>query len=609
MASERGRLFWKLNQEENEMALGQVVLGNLTQIYRMGGAGASSRLPNPGRPLSCPLVAVNTAADLDRHYAMTPSPIGGKSNAVWHSFRSVVVGDSQESRVYGKTSQHLFRNGESSPWIHAAIGDLIMTFADGNGAFNLSIYSQDGPDGKGSTVQKTLTCDTYPTSCKSAYRDVERTVVIPKGCWVKGLSRDTSFVVMTQNPASAAGADSEFVTMPAAAFLTQFPDAVSPSMPVRLSPTVTPSVDQLIADYAMGPHPEGGYVSQFHDSAVLVSLENGEARTAVNAIYYLVPETTVNKVHRIINGDESWTLCSGGAYEMTLLSKRPDGTPHVETVVLGKNLSRGEVHSITVPQGTWMTGKPVDGTFSFVAIVAQPGFTLSDFEAGTRSVLSQEFPAHIVSQFEERLFPEEATSTINADDFSHLSEGKRHPNEVEHARLMQLLVTADIRQQSPEQRFSHYAKVFTEHNFFTSSCGGLLIPSAPTVAGDERLIYLHDNAVYSPWHQFRIVPGKPQVSEVYRFIDGDPVAVNLLTPGSPDLARQIIQNPGDAAIIPAGSWFSAEIVTPLNPLKPWSMIVVEVLPKFDAELNHFPAKGELESEWPQHREAISKLVV
>lgn len=591
------------------MALGQVVLGNLTQIYRVGGAGTPSRLDNPGRALSGPLVTVNTAADLDRHYAMTPSVIGGKSSPVWHSFRSVAVADHQESLVYGRTTQHLFRNGESTQWIHAAIGDLIMTFADGNGAFNLSIYSPNGPDGKSSTVQKTLTYDTCPTSCKSSYRDVERTIVIPQGSWFKGVSLDTSFVVITQNPASAAGADSEFVTMPAAAFLTQFPDAVSPSMPVRPSPTVPANVDQLIADYAMGPHPEGGYVHQFHDSAVPVILENGESRTAVNNIYYLVPETTVNKVHRIINGDESWTLCSGGAYEMTLLSKRPDGTPHVETVVLGKNLSRGEVHSITVPQGTWMTGKPVDGTFSFVAIAAQPGFTMNDFEAGTRSILSQEFPAHIVSQFEGRLFPEEAPSTITENDFSHLNDGKRHPNEIEHARLMQLLVTADIRAQSPEQRFLHYSKVFTEHNFFTSSCGGLLIPSAPTIANEQRLIYLHDNVVYSPWHQFRIVPDKPPVSEVYRFIDGDPVAVNLLTPGSPDLARQIIRNPGDAAVIPAGSWFSAEIVTPGNPLKPWSMMVVEVLPKFDADLNQFPAKGQLEAEWPQHREVISKLVV
>ena len=560
-------------------------VGNLVQTNALTGITDSAIVRNSQQE-TYGVTIVNTPADLDRRYAMIPSAMGGKVSTVWASSRQVTV--EGQSYLYGKTTQHLFRDGEKMPWMAAQHGDLTMTFSDGDGALVVSIYSPQAVDGQ--VVQKTLTADTELGVPKVSDRKVERTVVVPKGSWVSAVSHKTSFVVMTESPVPGTAPTSEM----------RLPDVLRgyvSSVPYVAAHSAD-SLEKLVSDYGMRPHPEGGYVTQFHDSAVPVILENGESRTGVNNIYYLIPETTVNKLHRIRNGDESWTHCGGGAYEITLLSRMADRTAHIQKVVLGKNLSRGEVHSVTVPEGTWMTGKPIDGTFTLVAIASQPGFTLDDFEAGTPTVLCQEFSETIVAMFETRLFPDAATDTLNANDFSHLSDGVTHPNELKHQTLMQILVNADISAKSPEERFVHYASVFKKRDCFASSCGGLLIPSAPTIHDAERLFYLHDQMAYSPWHRFRIEPDKPQVTEVYRFVDGDSVSVNLFNPDNLELTRHVIRKPGDTVKIPPGQWFSAEIINPMSTAKPWAMIVVEVDPKFDPELHEFPKESNL-AQWPQ----------
>ena len=91
-------------------------------------------------------------------------------------------------------------------------------------------------------------------------------------------------------------------------------------------------------------------------------------------------EDHVSRLHRI-RSDEVWHFYKGSAIKIVELIA--DGFKETE---LGPDLLQ-----YIVPANTWFGSYPID-VYSFVGCTVSPGFDFADFELGSRSKLTAEFP-------------------------------------------------------------------------------------------------------------------------------------------------------------------------------------------------------------------------
>lgn len=144
-------------------------------------------------------------------------------------------------------------------------------------------------------------------------------------------------------------------------------------------------MDQLIADYQLVQHPEGGYYRETYRSQATLP---GTARSFSTAIYYLLPAGQRSLLHRI-GADEVWHFYLG---DPLLVIELRSGAP-AKVTLLGQERARGEVLQHVVPAGTWFGAMPAPGSrYSFVGCTVSPGFEFSDFALGDRDVLLSQFP-------------------------------------------------------------------------------------------------------------------------------------------------------------------------------------------------------------------------
>jgi predicted cupin superfamily sugar epimerase len=159
-----------------------------------------------------------------------------------------------------------------------------------------------------------------------------------------------------------------------------------------MKPTVA-SVDQLIRHYGLKPHPEGGYFKESYRSpelfrkSALPSRFSGD-RSFSTAIYYLLPEGSSSRLHRI-SADEVWHFYLGGP--LALIEIHSDGK--VQKTILGQDVNQGQRVQLVVQAGIWFGAYPEMGSsYSLVGCTVAPGFDFSDFEMGDRSRLLTQFP-------------------------------------------------------------------------------------------------------------------------------------------------------------------------------------------------------------------------
>lgn len=147
------------------------------------------------------------------------------------------------------------------------------------------------------------------------------------------------------------------------------------------------AVRDLVKRFALLPHPEGGYFRESYRSPEPVSLPRG-TRSASTAIYFLLPEGSVSKLHRI-QSDEVWHFYLGGPLRLTEI--HADGGRR--EVVLGQDVKKGQLLQHVVTAGVWFGAAPDKGSaFSFVGCTVAPGFDFADFELGARAELLRRFP-------------------------------------------------------------------------------------------------------------------------------------------------------------------------------------------------------------------------
>jgi len=153
------------------------------------------------------------------------------------------------------------------------------------------------------------------------------------------------------------------------------------------------AISDLIAQYDLKQHPEGGYFKETYRSAgsipagVLPKSFIGN-RSYSTAIYFLLPKGARSSLHRI-RQDEVWHFYLGSS--LTLVSISPTGC--IQTVLMGPDVKSGHKLQHVVSAGDWFGAYPNDDSaYSFVGCTVAPGFDFADFEMGQREHLLKEFP-------------------------------------------------------------------------------------------------------------------------------------------------------------------------------------------------------------------------
>ena len=130
-------------------------------------------------------------------------------------------------------------------------------------------------------------------------------------------------------------------------------------------------VDQLIREWQLTPHPEGGWFKELHRSALSVQRHDGQQRPAITTILYLLDAGSISRWHAVHHADEVWTHLQGSP--LSLWTLQPEGGVAEQTVL---SLHQ-PVH--TVPAGHWMAAR-AEGQYSLVSCCVGPGFDFGDFE-------------------------------------------------------------------------------------------------------------------------------------------------------------------------------------------------------------------------------------
>ncbi len=147
----------------------------------------------------------------------------------------------------------------------------------------------------------------------------------------------------------------------------------------------------LISQYNLMPHPEGGYFRETYRSdesipeSGLPSRFQGN-RTFSTAIYFLLLKDLFSAFHRI-KSDECWHFYEGDSLLVHVLHTNGN----YELIRLGKNREEGEVYQAVVPAGAWFASE-TKGEYSFVGCTVAPGFNFLDFELAKTAELKAQYP-------------------------------------------------------------------------------------------------------------------------------------------------------------------------------------------------------------------------
>lgn len=155
------------------------------------------------------------------------------------------------------------------------------------------------------------------------------------------------------------------------------------------------TAQQLISQYQLQAHPEGGFYTETYRSKEEVTQNSLPARfpgsrVFSTAICFLLQQEDFSAFHRI-KSDECWHFYAGGALNIYII----DLNGGITIVRLGNNPANGELFQYVVPAGFWFASQPAPGSiFSFVGCTVAPGFDFADFEMADEASLCKEFPSH-----------------------------------------------------------------------------------------------------------------------------------------------------------------------------------------------------------------------
>jgi predicted cupin superfamily sugar epimerase len=144
------------------------------------------------------------------------------------------------------------------------------------------------------------------------------------------------------------------------------------------------TIDSLVNDLKLLPHPEGGFYREMYRSPTIVNANGLAQKSAYTSIYYLLSGDDFSSWHRI-KSDETWYFHSGGDVIIYFF----DENKALKTIQLGLD---SKCFQATIPANTWFAAKPISqNSFCLVSCAVAPGFEFTDFEIGQRDTLLNEF--------------------------------------------------------------------------------------------------------------------------------------------------------------------------------------------------------------------------
>ena len=154
-------------------------------------------------------------------------------------------------------------------------------------------------------------------------------------------------------------------------------------------------VQALITQLDLTAHVEGGYYRRTYasDTQPRVKAPGGE-RYAMTSIFYLLTAASPIGHFHLNRSDIVHYYHLGDPLRYTLIN--PDGS--LRQVVMGADLSAGQVLQLTVPGGTWKASELLPGSLGYglISQVVSPGFDYSDMQMGERAALEARFGQHQV---------------------------------------------------------------------------------------------------------------------------------------------------------------------------------------------------------------------
>jgi predicted cupin superfamily sugar epimerase len=144
------------------------------------------------------------------------------------------------------------------------------------------------------------------------------------------------------------------------------------------------TIDSLVYDLQLLPHPEGGFYREMYRSPTIVNADGLVQKSAYTSIYYLLSGNDFSSWHRI-KSDETWYFHSGCDVVIYFF----DENKVLQTVQLGLD---SKCLQATISASTWFAAKPISqDSFCLVSCAVAPGFEFADFEIGQRDSLLNEF--------------------------------------------------------------------------------------------------------------------------------------------------------------------------------------------------------------------------
>jgi predicted cupin superfamily sugar epimerase len=142
------------------------------------------------------------------------------------------------------------------------------------------------------------------------------------------------------------------------------------------------SVGELVAQFSLSPHIEGGFYREvFRSTTVVTHPAMLLERPASTAILFLLTPTSFSAFHRLCS-DEVWHFYAGDPVELHLLHS--DGR-RVNCFVDTAN------PVCVVPAGTWQAARCTGNSHSLCGCTVAPGFEFEDFELANRAELVSAF--------------------------------------------------------------------------------------------------------------------------------------------------------------------------------------------------------------------------
>ncbi|MEM7086924.1 MAG: cupin domain-containing protein [Bacteroidota bacterium] len=155
------------------------------------------------------------------------------------------------------------------------------------------------------------------------------------------------------------------------------------------------TMETIIRQLDLSPHPEGGYFKEtYRSSGTISETELGDPydgkRNFATSIYFLLHSETFSAFHKI-HQDEQWHFYMGAPIKLHVIA--PNGDYWYKNI--GNDLSQGEVPQYMVPGGHWFAAEvPEKDSFALAGCTVAPGFDFKDFHMPKRDELTALFSQH-----------------------------------------------------------------------------------------------------------------------------------------------------------------------------------------------------------------------